>query len=151
MNEMMRGIDLLKNNSYFQDCLEEFCVKILLNSISTGSHILIGKVYQNLMIDVRISNVKLYWRAVSIIENVCDLEKKEGEEGGEMYLLKSILNGIDNKNNLTINDLISIATKSELIVPKAIIMAKKGCSSKEAQQLLAKNNCSIRECLKEII
>ena len=35
-------------------CIAEIILKLCLNSISTGSHILKGKVYQNIMIDVRV-------------------------------------------------------------------------------------------------
>lgn len=35
-------------------CLTEIVLKLGLNTISTGAHILKGKVYQNIMIDVRV-------------------------------------------------------------------------------------------------
>jgi N-acetylmuramic acid 6-phosphate (MurNAc-6-P) etherase len=35
-------------------CLAEVILKLGLNTISTGAHILKGKVYQNIMIDVRV-------------------------------------------------------------------------------------------------
>lgn len=35
-------------------CLAEIVLKLGLNTISTGAHILKGKVYQNIMIDVRV-------------------------------------------------------------------------------------------------
>jgi len=41
--------------------------KLVLNMISTGAMIKLGKVYGNLMVDVKCSNEKLYRRAVSIV------------------------------------------------------------------------------------
>ena len=41
--------------------------KLVLNMLSTASMIRIGKVYQNLMVDVTVSNAKLYARAVRIV------------------------------------------------------------------------------------
>lgn len=35
-------------------CLAETILKLALNTISTGAHIIRGKVYQNIMIDVRV-------------------------------------------------------------------------------------------------
>lgn len=43
------------------------CQKLVLNLISTGVMIKLGKVYGNLMVDVKASNEKLYRRAVSIV------------------------------------------------------------------------------------
>lgn len=37
-----------------RNCLAELILKLCLNTISTGAHILKGKVYQNIMIDVRV-------------------------------------------------------------------------------------------------
>ena len=45
------------------------CQKLVLNMLSTGVMIRMGKVYGNLMVDVRTTNEKLYRRAVSIVQN----------------------------------------------------------------------------------
>ncbi|NHM33746.1 N-acetylmuramic acid 6-phosphate etherase [Neobacillus terrae] len=44
--------------------------KMILNMISTSSMILIGKAYENLMVDVHVSNQKLKERAISIIRKI---------------------------------------------------------------------------------
>lgn len=46
--------------------------KMILNMISTTSMIKMGKVYENLMVDVNISNQKLLERAIRIIQTVTD-------------------------------------------------------------------------------
>lgn len=48
--------------------LEEVSLKWVVNSLSTGAHILKGKVCQNMMIDVKVSNSKLFHRAVGIVQ-----------------------------------------------------------------------------------
>ncbi|KAA0710821.1 Glucokinase regulatory protein [Triplophysa tibetana] len=44
----------------------ELSTKCCLNAVSTGAHVLKGKVYMNFMIDLRVTNSKLYRRAVNI-------------------------------------------------------------------------------------
>uniref|UniRef100_A0A665U4T3 SIS domain-containing protein n=1 Tax=Echeneis naucrates TaxID=173247 RepID=A0A665U4T3_ECHNA len=46
----------------------ELSTKLVLNAISTGAHILKGKVYQNHMIDVQVTNSKLYCRATRLLQ-----------------------------------------------------------------------------------
>lgn len=53
--------------------------KMILNMISTASMIRMGKVYENLMIDVNPSNEKLVTRALSIIQDITKVDKKEAE------------------------------------------------------------------------
>ncbi|MGE7760472.1 N-acetylmuramic acid 6-phosphate etherase [Peribacillus sp. NPDC097895] len=48
--------------------------KMVLNMISTATMIRVGKVYENLMVDVKVSNQKLKDRAISIIETVTDAD-----------------------------------------------------------------------------
>lgn len=49
--------------------------KEILNMISTGAMILNGKVYQNLMVDVKQSNKKLVQRAINIVVEATDCEE----------------------------------------------------------------------------
>ncbi|OPZ78382.1 MAG: N-acetylmuramic acid 6-phosphate etherase [Alphaproteobacteria bacterium ADurb.Bin438] len=51
--------------------------KMVLNMISTGSMIKIGKVYQNLMVDVRCTNVKLVKRAMRIIMKIANTTEEQ--------------------------------------------------------------------------
>ena len=57
-----------KIDKQLQQLLRCIYVKWICNCISTGAHILKGKVFRNIMVDVRVSNRKLYQRAVSIIQ-----------------------------------------------------------------------------------
>lgn len=54
--------------------------KQILNMISTTSMIKIGKVYENLMVDVNISNVKLMERAINIVKTVTNTSYERAKE-----------------------------------------------------------------------
>lgn len=54
--------------------------KLILNMISTMTMIGVGKVYDNLMVDLRPTNQKLIHRSIRIIQDVCDLNHQEAIE-----------------------------------------------------------------------
>ena len=54
--------------------------KLVLNMLTTASMILMGKCYQNLMVDVRASNEKLKARAIRIVIQATDCDKALAEE-----------------------------------------------------------------------
>jgi N-acetylmuramic acid 6-phosphate etherase len=54
--------------------------KLALNIISTGAMIRIGKVYGNLMVDLRASNAKLVDRSVRIVAEVCSIEQSAAQQ-----------------------------------------------------------------------
>jgi N-acetylmuramic acid 6-phosphate etherase len=51
--------------------------KMALNIISTGTMVRLGKVYGNRMIDVAVTNAKLHDRALRILQDLTDLDRKE--------------------------------------------------------------------------
>lgn len=46
----------------------ELSTKLVLNAVSTGGHVLKGKIYQNHMIDLQVTNTKLYRRATHLLQ-----------------------------------------------------------------------------------
>ncbi|MER2010392.1 MAG: N-acetylmuramic acid 6-phosphate etherase, partial [Psychrobacillus sp.] len=54
--------------------------KLILNMISTTVMIKLGKVYENLMVDVSVSNEKLKERAKGIIQTITNQTYQEAEE-----------------------------------------------------------------------
>src|SRR5579885_424081 len=65
--------------------------KMVLNMLSTGAMILLGKTFGNLMVDVQTSNYKLRKRALSIVRQATGLDEDVAEEllrraGGEVKL-----------------------------------------------------------------
>ncbi|RXN29340.1 glucokinase regulatory [Labeo rohita] len=57
-------------NSFVMRQRWELSTKWCLNAISTGAHVMKGKVYMNYMIDLRVTNSKLYRRAINILQVV---------------------------------------------------------------------------------
>jgi N-acetylmuramic acid 6-phosphate etherase len=51
--------------------------KLALNILSTGTMVLLGKVYGNRMVDVAVTNQKLYDRAVRTIQDLTDLSRED--------------------------------------------------------------------------
>ena len=54
--------------SVFQKFERELSTKWVLNTVSTGAHVLLGKMLQNHMLDLRIANSKLFWRALAMLQ-----------------------------------------------------------------------------------
>jgi N-acetylmuramic acid 6-phosphate etherase len=59
--------------------------KMICNMISTAAMVKMGKVYQNLMIDVQATNEKLVARSISIIKEVTGLDDVEAKLAFEKY------------------------------------------------------------------
>ncbi|XP_077991685.1 glucokinase regulatory protein-like [Glandiceps talaboti] len=120
---------------YFETFLIEICLKWILNSISTGGHIQIGKVYKNFMVDVKVSNNKLYHRAIGIVQKSAECSPEEARSA----LLKSIYSTdsvSDDQNSAVISQHIDKATSMNKVVPTALVLAVKKCSLQEARQVL---------------
>lgn len=94
--------------------------KLVLNMLSTGTMIQLGKVYGNLMVDVKPTNQKLQERAKGILVDATGISR---EMAGE-YLLKAQGN-----------------------CKTAIVMIKKGCSLEQAQAALLAANGHIAKAL----
>ncbi len=102
--EILTGSSRLKSGS---------AQKMILNMLTTASFILLGKCYQNLMVDVKVSNKKLQARAISII---CDATNCSREHAEKMLILA------DNHAKL------------------AILMILAGVNKAQAKVLLQKND-----------
>lgn len=94
--------------------------KLILNMISTASMIRLGKVYGNLMVDVRVSNQKLAERARRIIREVTGVSEDEA---------MSLLEQANNE------------------VKTAIVMALLGVDATSARTQLAANQGVLREVI----
>lgn len=94
--------------------------KMILNMISTSSMILLGKAYENLMVDVNVSNEKLKIRAINIIMKVTDVSYERAQEALEA---------------------------ADLQVKVAIVMIKKGLKKEQAIELLDESNGYVRKAI----
>ena len=75
--------------------------KLVLNMLTTASLILMGKCYQNLMVDVQASNEKLKARAIRIVMQATDCDKalaeetlKQADQNAKLAIMM-ILSGLD--------------------------------------------------------
>ncbi|MEJ7314612.1 N-acetylmuramic acid 6-phosphate etherase, partial [Staphylococcus epidermidis] len=53
--------------------------KLILNMISTITMVGVGKVYDNLMVDVKATNQKLIDRSIRIIQDICDISYNQAQ------------------------------------------------------------------------
>lgn len=94
--------------------------KMILNMLSTGAMIRIGKTYENYMIDVRMVNEKLIDRGIRIVAEIAKISYEEATK----FLKES-------ENN----------------VKTACVMAIKNCSKFEAEQMLKVNGGILRRVI----
>jgi N-acetylmuramic acid 6-phosphate etherase len=96
--------------------------KLVLNIITTGAMIRLGKTYGNLMVDLRATNNKLVDRSQRIVMEVCGVSRDEAKK------------------------LLERADKS---VKTAIVMQKRNVSREDAERLLIENGGVIRRITKD--
>ncbi|WP_144550274.1 N-acetylmuramic acid 6-phosphate etherase [Bacillus sp. X1(2014)] len=97
--------------------------KMILNMISTSSMILLGKAYENLMVDVHVSNQKLKERAIGIIRKITGVSYEQALETLEA---------------------------SDLQVKTAIVMIKTNTTKLEAEQLLIEANGYVKKAIQNV-
>jgi len=95
--------------------------KMILNMLSTGAMIKIGKTYQNYMIDLKVSSKKLYQRACRFISEICNVNDKEASK---------------------------LLEESGLSVKTACVMKLKNCTRQEAEEMLSNVHGILRKVIK---
>lgn len=75
--ETVVGAEVLTGSSRLKSGTAQ---KLVLNMLTTASMILLGKCYQNLMVDVQASNEKLKARAVRIVMQATDCSREQAEQ-----------------------------------------------------------------------
>lgn len=97
--------------------------KLILNMISTTTMVKMGKVYGNLMVDLKVVNEKLRDRGTRIIEKLTNLNYKEAGK---------------------------VLKNSGGSVKTALIMVNKSCSKTEAEKLIYKFEGNLRQIIGDI-
>ncbi|GLC29458.1 N-acetylmuramic acid 6-phosphate etherase [Clostridium omnivorum] len=97
--------------------------KMVLNILTTGSMIKLGKVYHNLMVDVKASNEKLLERAKRLVVEATGVSREEAEK---------------------------VLVENEYDVKLSIMMIKSGLSKEEASELLSINKGFISRALESV-
>lgn len=94
--------------------------KLALNILSTGVMVQLGKVYGNRMVDVAVTNQKLYDRAVRILRDLTDLSREEA---------------------------VGLLERSDRQVKLALVMHWTGCDREQGHQLLKQHHGNLREAV----
>ncbi|CAB1441951.1 unnamed protein product [Pleuronectes platessa] len=113
----------------------ELSTKLVLNAVSTGAHILKGKIYQNHMIDVQVTNSKLYRRATRLLQKLSGRPESRCEE----FLLRAIYRADELTCDITSSDITArtnAARDRTTVVPLALVCLLTGCSVSEAESHL---------------
>jgi len=98
------------------------CQKLILNMISTASMVGIGKVYGNLMVDMKPTNLKLKERAKRIVMESTGCDKKTAEK---------------------------ILEETDYSMKEAIVMILTGVSREEAERRIIENKGFVRKCIEQ--
>lgn len=115
----------------------ELAAKLCFNALTTGAHILAGKIYKNRMIDLRISNNKLYYRTLSIIQVIAGCDEPTARLAMHQSIFAKDDLGDDEKNAPP-SVCIPIATWKDRIVPRAILLASGRFNVETATDMLRK-------------
>ncbi len=115
--EVITGAEILTGSTRLKAGTAQ---KMVLNMLSTGAMVQLGKVYGNLMVDVQPTNVKLEDRAIRIVDAILGTGRAEAQR-----LLEA--------GNWT--------------VKTAVVMGLADIGAEEAQRRLAANGGRIREAL----
>uniref|UniRef100_A0A3B3UMM7 Glucokinase regulator n=1 Tax=Poecilia latipinna TaxID=48699 RepID=A0A3B3UMM7_9TELE len=134
----------------FSSRQREFSTKLLLNAVSTGAHIFKGKVFKNYMIDLQVTNSKLYRRAARLLQKLSGHSESECEEA----LLKAIYQVDKLSEDIATCSLEThthTAAKAKKVVPLALVCLLTGCSMKEVESRLEQQPIireAVETCLK---
>lgn len=103
--ETLVGAEVLTGSSRMKSGTAQ---KLVLNMLTTASMILIGKCYQNLMVDVQASNEKLRARAIRIVMQATECSKETAEktlqtaDGNAKLAIMMILGNLDKEHAVKI-------------------------------------------------
>lgn len=122
--------------NFVQKFQRELSTKWVLNTVSTGAHVLLGKILQNHMLEIRISNSKLFWRALAMLQRFSGQSKAR--------CIESLLQAIhfpqplsDDIRAAPISRHIEVAHCKDQVIPVALLSLLFRCSIPEAQAHLA--------------
>jgi len=113
----------------------EYATKLVINALTTGAHVLSGKVYENRMVDLKISNNKLFYRTLGIIQDLMGVDVDTARRS----LVCSIF-ATDEPTREQLEAKISAyvdkATLAKRIVPRALLLATGRFNIEQAGQAL---------------
>jgi len=123
--------------------LAELALKLCLNALSTGAHVQIGKVYENRMIDLRISNNKLYYRAVRTICLLTGANEQEAKLALHRAAFRKDALG-PREIDAPPSAIIQAGTNAPRVVPTALLLALGAPGYEQASEELSRDPVSRR-------
>lgn len=132
-------------NTLLQMSVRHLILKLTVNCISTGSFVKFGKVYGNDMIDMRLSNSKLFERGINILEYITNKPYDICKQT-LLKLLYTQWNLQDVVCKKDMEDVINKARKFKKIIPTAALMLILNCTVKDAQIRLSLNP-NVKACV----
>uniref|UniRef100_A0A384CUJ6 Glucokinase regulatory protein n=2 Tax=Ursus maritimus TaxID=29073 RepID=A0A384CUJ6_URSMA len=122
--------------NFIQKFQHELSTKWVLNTVSTGAHVLLGKILQNYMLDLRIRNSKLFWRALAMLQRFSGQPKARCIETllQVIHFPQPLSDGI---RAAPISLHVQVAHEKEQVIPIALLSLLSRCSIPEAQAQLA--------------
>ncbi len=132
----------------------QLSLKLMLNAITTGGHVLAGKVYGNRMVDLRISNNKLFFRTLGIIQDLMGVD----EATARTALLRSVYSTDgdaqgqlpESVTSQPISAHIEASKSVDKLVPRALLLATGKFTIATATEAL-KANPIVRSILSDLL
>ncbi|XP_036398116.1 glucokinase regulatory protein [Megalops cyprinoides] len=124
-----------QDGSYFVKLQAELSTKWILNAISTGAHILKGKIYLNYMMDLKVTNSKLFRRAIHMLQAFTGRSAEQCHQA----LLQAIYNSedpTDETRKAGISMHTERASSRDKVVPTALVILTQNCTLLEARAQL---------------
>jgi N-acetylmuramic acid 6-phosphate (MurNAc-6-P) etherase len=106
----------------------ELSLKWILNTVSTGAHVFKGQVFGNRMVNMRLSNNKLFFRAIGIVEALTGVDKERALDSvlAAIYADASTPDEaarITELRELPVSAHVAAAAQVQRVVPVAILLA----------------------------
>jgi N-acetylmuramic acid 6-phosphate (MurNAc-6-P) etherase len=122
-----------------------FGLKLVLNAVSTGANIMKGRVHGNTMINLTLSNDKLFYRATDIVQELSGASRQQATEA----LLKAIhrVDDVVKYQDEPVSTHITIATTQNMVVPLALLLAGGQSSSVAQAELLLTSTQSLNSLI----
>jgi N-acetylmuramic acid 6-phosphate (MurNAc-6-P) etherase len=114
----------------------ELALKVCLNAVTTGANAMAGRIYQNVMVDLRLSNTKLYERATRSIAELTRVDLATAR----LALHRAICQQdtlTDEQRAMPALDAVRMAGERRGIVPLALLLAAGQMTVSEAKRALS--------------
>lgn len=99
---------------------DTLALKLQLNVVSSGAHVLRGKIFGNRMVDLRVANNKLFHRAITIVQTIGAFD----EPTATSLLLRSIYGDGPVLGDGSVASHVAAAAKRTRVIPTAVLMGR---------------------------